>query len=147
MSESATTAPVERYAPEDVPAWYRARGVEMAIGDVVDPSNGDSMSVGFARYASGAANAWTVAYDEALVITRGRFTVESEHGDRTAGAGEVIFLRRGASVVYRAEEDSELVYVTYPHWVEATEASEHAGALDEYDQVTSEDAARIAGSA
>jgi ethanolamine utilization protein EutQ len=135
---------VERYSHDDVSAWYQARGVEMAIGDVVDASNGESMSVGFARYAKGAANEWTVTYDEALVITSGLFTVESPDGPRTAKAGEVIFLERGARVVYRAEEDTELVYVSYPHWLEATQTSELAAQFDDYAEVPVATAARIA---
>jgi ethanolamine utilization protein EutQ len=126
---------VELYTTDAVTAWYRARGVEMAIGDVVDASNSESMSVGFARYAKGAANEWTLVYDEALVITKGRFTVDSADGPRTAGAGDVIFLRRGTRVVYRAEEDAELVYVTHPHWLEATRESELARQLDDYEEL------------
>jgi ethanolamine utilization protein EutQ len=127
---------VTHYTTDDISAWYQARGVEMAIGDVVDETNGDSMSVGFARYAKGAENEWTVTYDEALVITKGRFTVDSSHGPRTAGAGEVIFLPRGTRVVYRAEEDAELVYVTHPHWFKATRESDLAHQLEEYDEIS-----------
>lgn len=130
------TIPVERYGFEDVPAWFQARGVSMAIGDVIDATNNDSMSVGFARYARGAANEWTAVYDEALVITKGLFTVDSATGARTARAGEIIFLRRGSHVVYRAEEDTELVYVTYPNWMEATQRSEVAAQLDAYDEIS-----------
>jgi ethanolamine utilization protein EutQ len=131
---------VERFSPADVRAWYRARGVQMAIGDVVDATNGESMSVGFARYAKGASNDWTLAYDEALVITKGTFTVDSDAGPATATAGEVIHLRAGARVTYRAEEDAELVYVSHPHWLAATEASEHAHRLDEYEEIAPEQA-------
>jgi ethanolamine utilization protein EutQ len=135
---------VERYGVEDVGAWHQARGTAMAIGDVVDATNGESMSVGFARYARGAANPWTVGYDEALVIIKGVFTVEAEGDARTATAGEVIFLRRGTTVVYRAEEDAEVVFVTYPHWLAATQASEQlAGQLDEYDEIPAGEALRI----
>jgi hypothetical protein len=40
--------------------------------------------VGFAYYAPGARNEWVVTYDEALIITRGAFTVTS--ADRVSGA-------------------------------------------------------------
>jgi ethanolamine utilization protein EutQ len=126
---------VERYGAADVPEWFRQRGVEMAIGDVVEAVHGGAMSVGFMRYAAGAENRWTLTYDEALVITKGRFTVDSDAGPRTAAVGEVIFLRAGTSVVYRAEEDSEAVYVTHPHWHEATLRSELAAQLDGYEPV------------
>lgn len=76
----ATAEAVEHYTADNVSSWYQARGVKMAIGDVLDASNSESMSVGFARYAAGAENAWTVTYDEALVITRGVFSVISEQG-------------------------------------------------------------------
>jgi ethanolamine utilization protein EutQ len=135
---------VQRYGFDAVSGWYQANGVEMAIGDAVDPSNSDSMSVGFARYGKGAANAWTLTYDEALAIVKGRFTVESDTGPHTAAAGEVIFLRRGTRVVYRADEDTELVYVTHPHWLEATERSELAAQLADYHSVPAAAAARIA---
>jgi len=83
------------------------------------------MTVGFAHYAPGAANEWVVTYDEALIITRGAFTVTSADGvETTARVAEIIFLRAGTPVVYSAKGDgAELVYVTYPHWSE-TEASE-----------------------
>lgn len=127
---------VTSYGPRDVQEWWQARGVEMKIGDVVDhTSDHGSMTVGFARYAAGAANSWTLTYDEALVVTKGRFAVETAEGAHIAEAGEVIVLDRGSEVVYRAEEDSEVVYVTNPHWFQATEASELAGQLEDYHRV------------
>lgn len=131
----ARTPRVASYGPEDVAEWWQARGIEMKIGDVVDhTSDHGSITVGFARYAAGAANSWTLAYDEALVVTKGRFTVETGDGAHTAEAGEVIVLDRGSEVVYRAEEESEVVYVTNPHWFQATQASPLAGQLDDYDR-------------
>lgn len=127
---------VTSYGVQDVAEWWQARGVGMKIGDAVDhTSDHGSLSVGFARYAKGAENAWTVSYDEALVITKGRFTVETKDGAHTADAGEVIVLDSGSEVVYRADEETELVYVTHPHWFEATETGPHAAQLDAYDRV------------
>jgi ethanolamine utilization protein EutQ (cupin superfamily) len=40
----------------------------------------------------------TLPYDEALIITRGVFTVRRADGSATAKAGEVIFQRAGAKV-------------------------------------------------
>jgi len=90
------------------------------------------MTVGFARYGAGESNPWTVSYDEALVITRGRFTVQSNGKDTTASAGEVIYLRTGTELRYVAEEETELVYVTHPHWMPATEASPFSDRLAEF---------------
>jgi ethanolamine utilization protein EutQ len=92
------------------------------------------MSVGFARYAPGEANEWVVTYDEALIVTRGAYSVTSADGRKTtAKAGELIFLSKGTKVVYSAEEDgAEVVYVTYPHWIKAQEASQHAALLETF---------------
>jgi ethanolamine utilization protein EutQ len=125
---------IRRFTGDDVDTWYRPGQIKMLLGDVLDSSNSESMSVGFAHYAPGASNEWVVTYDEALVVTRGAFTVTSADGiETTARAGEVIFLRAGTPVVYSAkEEGAEVVYVTYPHWADAHAASEHAPFLDSF---------------
>ena len=130
----AATEGIRLFTTEDVDTWYRPGDIKMLLGDVLDPSNSKSMSVGFAHYAPGASNEWVVTYDEALIITRGAFTVTSADGvETTARAGEVIFLRAGTPVVYSAkEEGAEVVYVTYPHWAEAHAASEYAPFLDAF---------------
>jgi ethanolamine utilization protein EutQ len=125
---------ISRFTPDDVDTWYRPGEIKMLLGDVLDSSNSDAMSVGFAHYAPGASNEWVVTYDEALIITKGAFTVTSMDGvETTARAGEVIFLRAGTPVVYSAkEEGAEVVYATYPHWSEAHAASEYAPFLDSF---------------
>ena len=90
------------------------------------------MTVGFARYAAGESNDWVMSYDEALVVTKGSFAVDSGGESTVAGPGEVIYLSPGTPVVYRAIEDSEVVYVSYPHWYEATLRSPHAARLEEF---------------
>jgi len=140
MATQQARGAVERFSADDVKAWHQARGVQMAVGDVIDVSNGESMSVGFARFAKGAANRWTLTYDEALIVTKGVVTVETQSGSRTAGAGEVIYIERGTEVVYRGEEGAEVVYVTFPHWLDATQRSELASQLDEYDEITKAEA-------
>ena len=110
--------------------WYQAGDRPIFLADVLDETTASPMSVGFAQYAAGASNDWTVTYDEVLVITRGVFTVIARGRETTARAGEVIFLPKGTPLTYRADESAELVYVTYPHWAAATKASEHAAALD-----------------
>ncbi len=115
--------------------WYQPGKKPIFLADVLDDSSGAPMSVGFAQYAAGASNEWTLTYDEVLVITKGVFTVLSASGATTARAGEAIFLPRGTALTYRADEAAELVYVTYPHWAAATRQSEHAAALDEFHPV------------
>lgn len=128
----AATEGIRRFTAENVDTWYRSGERKIFLSDVLDPTNSEAMGVGFARYAPGESNEWVVTYDEALIVTRGAFTVTSADGVETTGrAGEVIFLRKGTPVVYSAkEEGAEVVYVTYPHWMQAQEASEHAALLD-----------------
>ena len=65
--------PVRLFTAADVPIWYQSVGRAIFLGDVVDPSNRDTMSVGFARYAPGESNDWVVSYDEVLIVTEGAF--------------------------------------------------------------------------
>ena len=110
-----TTAPIRHLTAEHVATWYQQHDVEMVVGDALDPSGSAPLVIGYARYRRGAINQLTtLPYDEALIITRGVFTVRRPDGTATASAGEVIFHRAGAEVVYQADEDAELVYVCYP---------------------------------
>jgi ethanolamine utilization protein EutQ len=113
---SQTLPSVSLFTADKVPAWLQSEHRQVFIGDVLDASNSASMGVGFARYAPGESNEWFVTYDEALVVTRGAFTVTSADGYReTAAPGDVIFLRRDTKLVYSAgEAGAELVYVMYP---------------------------------
>ena len=112
--------------------WHRRGSQQLRLADAVDGDTGAAMTVGFARYAAGEANEWVMSYDEALVVTTGSFAVESGGETTVAGVGEVIYLSDGTPVVYRAIEDSEVVYVSYPHWYEATVRSPHAARLEEF---------------
>lgn len=114
--------------------YFKRDGLELYLGDVIDPSNSNAMSVGFGRYMNkGEKNEWIVTYDEALIITKGALTVHSADGALTAKAGEVIWLTKDTKVTYEsAADDTELVYVTYPHWMEAQAKSKHAGMLDTF---------------
>ncbi len=50
---------------------------------------------------------------------------------KAASPRQVILLTKGTRVVY-ASEETELVYVTHPHWIDAQRSSEHAHLLDEF---------------
>jgi ethanolamine utilization protein EutQ len=110
-----TTAPIRHLTADDVATWYQQDEAEMVVGDALDPARSAPLVIGFARYRKGATNQLaTLPYDEALIITRGVFTVRRPDGVATARAGEVIFHRAGATVVYQADEDAEMVYVSHP---------------------------------
>jgi ethanolamine utilization protein EutQ len=110
---------------------------EIFVGDVLDASNSDTMSVGFYRNSKkGEKNEWIVTYDEALVVTKGALTIRFAEGAKTAKVGEVTFLTKGTEIAYEAAEDeTEVVYVSYPHWLGAQKKSTHAHLLDSYHPV------------
>jgi ethanolamine utilization protein EutQ len=112
--------------------WYRRGAQELRLADAVDGESGAAMTVGFARYAAGESNEWVMSYDEALVVTKGTFAVDSGGASTVAGPGEVIYLATGTPLVYRAITDTEVVYVSHPHWYEATARSPQAFRLDEF---------------
>lgn len=117
--------------------FYQYADCEIFVGDVLDSSNSDTMSVGFYRNKKkGERNEWIVSYDEALVVTKGALLVRSRDGATLAQAGEIIFLTKGTEIAYEsAADDTEVVYVTYPHWMDAQMNSPHAHLLDSYHAV------------
>ncbi|MGQ0569199.1 MAG: hypothetical protein ACT4P5_06655 [Armatimonadota bacterium] len=116
---------------KDVASWYQHTHPQIFLGGVLDEKNSDAMSVGFCRYDKGESNEWILTYDEANIVTKGAFTVRSAEGEVTAKAGEVLFFTKGTKLTYEGAEDgTEVVYVTYPHWMEAQRKSEHADLLD-----------------
>ncbi len=127
---------VRHFTSKDA-SYFQYSDRQIFVGDVLDSSNSDSMSVGFYRNArKGEKNEWIVTYDEALIVTKGALTVRSVDGAKTAKAGEVLFLTKGTKIAYEAaEDDTEVVYVTYPHWMDAQTHSKHAHLLEAYHPV------------
>jgi ethanolamine utilization protein EutQ len=107
---------------EKTAKWVQFGEAQIFLGDMLDAENSTTMGVGYARYDKGAANEWTLTYDEALIILQGRFSVEFDGQVVTADAGEIIWIEKGTSLTYRANEATVLVYVSYPVWG-ATEGS------------------------
>ena len=92
--------------------WMEWSGI--ALVDVVDEDETPAAKlggVGFLRAPKGASSSFEFAYDEVLVITKGRCTVASDGGEVTAGPGEVIYLPAGVAGTFVAETAMELVYV------------------------------------
>lgn len=135
-ASSAVPVAAVRLLTHDLPTvWYQAEAKPIFLADVLEEGGPSPMSAGFARYGAGAANDWTVHYDEVLIVTSGVFSVVVAGRATTARAGELLFLPKGTTLTYRAEEPTELVYVSYPHWAPATKRSEHAAALDAFHPV------------
>jgi ethanolamine utilization protein EutQ (cupin superfamily) len=68
-------------------------------------------ALGFTRAAAGASSQFEFAYDEVLVVTRGRCAIHCWGEQSTAGPGEVLYLPAGVPGEIYADEDVEIVYV------------------------------------
>ena len=123
-----------RHFTRDDAKFYQYKDRDIFVGDVVDASGSDSMSVGYyLNRNKGEKNEWVVTYDEALIVLRGALTIRTAEGTKTAKAGEILFLTKGTALAYEAAEDeTEVVYVSHPHWLDAQTNSEHAHLLDDY---------------
>lgn len=126
-----------KFNQKDAKTWYQSQNDPIFLADVVDQSSSKSMTAGFARYKKGARNDWVVMYDEVLIVTKGRYGVITEDGPVIASPGEIIFLTKGTKLTYVAEEESEVVYVSYPHWAVAQSESENAHFMDTFHPVDS----------
>ena len=124
---------VSHYTIKDA-VFFQYLDEEIFVGDVLDGEQSESMSAGYYRNRrKGAKNDWVVSYDEVLVVLRGALTIRSAEKTITARPGEIIFLRKGTALAYEAgEDDTEAVYVTYPHWLKAQLSSSHAHLLESY---------------
>jgi ethanolamine utilization protein EutQ (cupin superfamily) len=110
---------LERFSISDVKHWQRVRNAhsgEIFVGDVVDEERSNSMAAGFCRYDAGASNTLTVSFDEALVIVDGRLTITTAEGERSAGPGEILWLDAWTKVTYSAEEETTIIFFTFPIW-------------------------------
>jgi ethanolamine utilization protein EutQ len=117
--------------------FFQYRDKDIFVGDVLDSSNSESMSVGYYHNEKkGEKNEWVVTYDEALIVVKGALTIRYADGLKTAKPGEIIFLTKGTAIAYEAgENDTQVVYVSYPHWLDAHQKSEHARLLEDYHPV------------
>lgn len=122
---------VTHFTAKDAP-YFQYQDMEVFLGDVLDDSKSATMSAGYyINLKKGVNNEWIVAYDEVLVVTRGALTVRFDGGSKTARQGEIIFITKGTKVAYEAgEDDTQAVYVSYPHWLKAQQESENAHYLE-----------------
>ncbi len=121
---------VRKLTTEDAETWSKVGDHQIFVSDIVDQGTvpDAKMTVGFARVGKGEALDISFPYDEVLILTKGSYTVRTEHGDTvTARAGEVIYLPAGSSNSSHADEDTEMVYVANPPSVYADHVAAAAG--------------------
>jgi ethanolamine utilization protein EutQ (cupin superfamily) len=117
----------------DDAVWTQVGDYKIFVSDLVDQARVPDarMTVGFARVDKGQTLEISFPYDEVLILTKGSYTVHTQHGEVvTARAGEVIYLPAGSSNFSHADEDAEMVYVASPPsvYAEHVAASAEGGA-------------------
>lgn len=106
------TPDIRKFTAASAQDWMEWSGAKL-----VDVLNEDEVptaklgAVGFLRAPRGATSDFIFAYDEVLVVTKGRCTVASRDAWQTAGPGDVFYLPAGTPGSFNAIEDVELVYV------------------------------------
>ena len=103
---------VQKFTSADAEDWMEYSG--FALADVVNEDEAPQAklgALGFTRSPKGAKSQFDFAYDEVLVVTKGRCTVRSRDRKLTAGPGEALYLPAGVPGQIQADEDLEIVYV------------------------------------
>lgn len=111
-STKVLSRPVKKFTIAEARDWMVWEGV--ALADVVNEDDTPDVklgAVGFLRAPWGVTTSFEFAYDEVLIVTKGRCTVSFGNKELTAERGEVIYLPAGTPGSFRTEEDTELVYV------------------------------------
>lgn len=107
------TAKARKLNTSDV-TWQQLEDRQIFAGDATSDDTGFAMEAGFARFGAGEQAEVPVPYDEVWVVTRGSLTVRDDESTLTATAGEALYIPRHAPGMVQANEDTELLTVTYP---------------------------------
>lgn len=90
------------------PADMQARTV-----DVVTSEDGSPVAAGYMSFVRGSFP-WTMPYDELQVVLEGELHLGGDGGNRVGYPGDVLFVPKGASVVFETPTWVKFVYVTFP---------------------------------
>ena len=115
-----STSPV-RNMPFD--AGFTAANGPMTIDRRSKPSSLTELSTGFVEFAeTGAAEPWTLPYEETLYVIQGELTLTCDGEKIVGNPGDLITLERGSTVVYAGTAGTRLVFSLVPaNWLEAQE--------------------------
>lgn len=103
---------IQLFTAETTRNWMEWSG--FALADVVNEDEAPAAklgAVGFVKAPKGAKTDFDFAYDEVVIVTKGRCRVRSLSGVVTAGPGELIYLPAHLPGTFEALDEIELVYV------------------------------------
>ena len=96
------------------------KGDMAQLAEICGTADGTTLGVGFARMTK-ARIEWTTRYDEVLVVIEGRLTVHLEGETLEAGPRDSVWLPKGTSLIYEAEE-ALIAYAIHPaDWADRDE--------------------------
>ena len=99
--------------------WVRSPGQdgEVFVGDLIGPSDGGPITVGFGRYGPHQSITETMTVDDVMIVLEGELSVSDTTGTVTAGPGEIVYMPTGQQVTISSHDQGAVTaYVTYPHW-------------------------------
>lgn len=95
-----------------------ARGVSVALADVVAETDGSPMAAGYmaidATQPGGGVFAWTLTYDEVDIVLEGELVITRGDEQVIGVPGDVIFIAKGSSITFGTPSAARFVYVAYP---------------------------------
>lgn len=103
---------IAKYSSDAATEWMEYSG--MSLSDVMNEDDTPAAklgAIGFTKNPKGTSSEFKFAYDEVLIVTKGKCTVTSKGKSYAAKTGEVIYLPAEVSGTFRADEDTMLVYV------------------------------------
>ncbi|MBS0366342.1 MAG: ethanolamine utilization protein EutQ [Proteobacteria bacterium] len=84
-----------------------------ALGRLIGTADSSSMGVGYLAVGEGDSIAWTVLYDEVLIVVSGTFRLRRRATVFEAIPGDVLWVPRGTTLAYEGL-DAKVAYVLYP---------------------------------
>jgi ethanolamine utilization protein EutQ len=114
----STSSNVVRVMPFD--AEFTAENGPVKVDRRTKPSGLTELSAGFVTFPEGGAtDPWTLPYEEVFYVIEGELTLHLEGRPIVAGAGEVVTLEKGVTVVYEGTPGTRAFFSLVPaNWLE-----------------------------
>lgn len=89
------------------------QGANVRLKDVITSQDDSPVAAGYMTLEN-SSFPWTLSYDEIDIILEGELVITRANEVVQGGAGDVIFIPKGSSIVFSTPSKARFVYVTYP---------------------------------
>lgn len=85
------------------------------------PNGLTELSVGIVRFPeAGSTEPWTLPYEEAFYVIKGRLVLHHDDSSVVVGVGEVVTLEKGCTVVYQGDAGTSAFFSLVPaNWLDS----------------------------